>query len=71
MNETIKSLTDIATSTNGLSEAEKATLRDAAKSIDKTLSIADGKIQRLEKDKNALSVLLQETIDELEQKGQP
>ncbi|MCW3114034.1 MAG: hypothetical protein JWR18_2430, partial [Segetibacter sp.] len=68
MNDTLKALIDLAENANRLTESEKNDLQSTAKSIDKTLSIAAFKIERLQKDKRALTVLLQETIDELEHK---
>ncbi|MEJ7821447.1 MAG: ATP-binding protein [Chitinophagaceae bacterium] len=68
MNETSKSLIDLAENASGLTESEKNNLSSTAKNFDKTLASSDFKINSLEKDKKALSVLLQETINELEQK---
>ena len=51
-----------------LSESEKETLLNSIKAVDKELTIVEFKLERTEKVKRTTSVLLEETIDELEKK---
>jgi len=51
-----------------LSESEKENLINSIKVVDKELSIVEFKLERTEKVKRTTSVLLEETIDELEKK---
>ena len=51
-----------------LSETEKENLFNSIKAVDKELTIVEFKLERTEKVKRTTSVLLEETIDELEKK---
>ena len=51
-----------------LTESEKETLLNSLKSVDKEIAILEFKLERTEKVKRTTSVLLEETIDELEKK---
>ena len=51
-----------------MSGAEREAIVKAAKEMDKALTLADFKLGRLEKERHTLSILLDETIQELQQK---
>ncbi len=53
-----------------LTESEKEALLNSVKSVDKEIAILEFKLERTEKVKRTTSVLLEETIDELEKKRQ-
>ena len=68
MNQHLRHILDFIESTQHLSEDEKATLLKAVKSADKDLVISEFKLERTEKVKRTTAILLEETIEELEQK---
>ena len=51
-----------------LSDADKAAIEKSVKEADKALEIANFKLDRTEKVKRTTAILLEETIQELEQK---
>jgi len=68
VNKDIKIISDIVNNTNSLSKEEKDVLLKAVKSVDSELTITSFKLERTEKVKRTTSILLEETIEELEQK---
>jgi serine phosphatase RsbU (regulator of sigma subunit) len=68
VNNDLKIISDFVNNTNALSEEEKEILLKAAKSADKELTITSFKLDRTEKVKRTTGILLEETIEELEQK---
>ncbi|MEX0997357.1 MAG: ATP-binding protein [Flavobacteriaceae bacterium] len=68
MNQHLKHILDFIESAQNLSEDEKASLLNAVKSADKELLISEFKLERTEKVKRTTAILLEETIEELEQK---
>ena len=68
MNSNLENIKRAVELTNDLSDAEKENLLQSIKDIDKELTILEFKLQRTEKVKRTTSVLLEETIDELEKK---
>ena len=68
MNEHLQYIIDYLTTTENLSEAEKASLTKHIKDADRALTISEFKLERTEKVKRTTAILLEETIEELEQK---
>ena len=68
MNNDLKIISDFLNNSNALSDEEKEILIKAAKSADKELTITSFKLDRTEKVKRTTGILLEETIEELEQK---
>ena len=68
MNSNLENIKRAVELTNDLSDTEKENLLQSIKDIDKELTILEFKLQRTEKVKRTTSVLLEETIDELEKK---
>ncbi|WP_178987932.1 sensor histidine kinase [Winogradskyella schleiferi] len=68
MNQHLQHIQDFIESSNHLSEKEKTDLLKYLKSADKDLLISDFKLERTEKVKRTTAILLEETIEELEQK---
>ncbi|WP_432410505.1 sensor histidine kinase [Rasiella sp. SM2506] len=68
MNQDLKTILDFIQQSEHVSEEEKTTLIKAAKDADKALTISEFKLERTEKVKRTTAILLEETIEELEQK---
>ena len=68
MNQKLQNLLDSIQQSSHLSDEEKNDLTKNAKDIDKEMEITSFKLDRTEKVKRATSILLEETIEELEQK---
>ena len=68
MNQHLKHILDFIESSNHFSDDEKATLLKSVKSADRDLTISEFKLERTEKVKRTTAILLEETIEELEQK---
>ncbi len=68
MNQNLQTIFDFIQQSEHLSEDEKTTLTKAAKDLDKALTISEFKLERTEKVKRTTAILLEETIEELEQK---
>ncbi len=68
MNPTHQKILDFIEANAGLSEEDKATFLKMVKEADKALTIAEFKLDRTEKVKRTTAILLEETIEELEQK---
>ena len=68
MNKHLQLIVDFIAQSTHLSEAEKSDLLQAAKATEKELAIIAFKLERTEKVKHTTGILLQETIEELEQK---
>ena len=68
MNQHLQNILDFIESSNHLSEEEKTDILKSLKSADKDLLISDFKLERTEKVKRTTAILLEETIEELEQK---
>ena len=67
MNQDLQNIVDIIEQSN-LSDENKSILIKSAKTVDKELVVTAFKLERTEKVKRTTSILLEETIDELEQK---
>jgi len=68
MNQDLQNIKNSIEQSDNLSEAEKEILLVSIKAVNKELTIVEFKLQRTEKVKRTTSVLLEETIDELEKK---
>jgi len=68
MNQDIKTILSIIENSETLNEEEKSSIVKAVKDIDKELTVLAFKLERTEKVKRTTSILLEETIEELENK---
>jgi len=68
VNKDLQNIKQLISDSANLNEAEKQELLNSIKAVNKELTIVEFKLQRTEKVKRTTSVLLEETIDELEKK---
>jgi serine phosphatase RsbU (regulator of sigma subunit) len=68
MNQNIKNILDVIQQNKKLSEDEKNSLVKSLQDVEKELMITAFKLERTEKVKKTTAILLEETIEELEQK---
>jgi len=68
MNQDLQHILDFIEDENHLSEEDKSSLIKALKKSDLALTISEFKLERTEKVKRTTAILLEETIEELEQK---
>ncbi len=68
MNKDLENIKSAIEQSDALRESEKDALFNSIKAVDKELTIIEFKLERTEKVKRTTSVLLEETIDELEKK---
>ncbi len=68
MNQNLQTILDIVQQSNALNEEEKNGISSALKKVDDELVITTFKLDRTEKVKRTTSILLEETIEELEKK---
>jgi len=68
MNKDLQYILDFIKVAEHLSEKEKGELTKSVKNADKELTISEFKLERTEKVKKTTAILLEETIEELEQK---
>ena len=68
MNKNLQILSDFINDSQSLSKDEKTILSNALKKADKDLIISEFKLERTNKVKRTTAILLEETIEELEQK---
>jgi signal transduction histidine kinase len=68
MNKALNKIVELINGSDGLTHSNKQEINEATKAIEEALSIADLKLNQLEKDKKIVSILLEETIEELELK---
>ncbi|MFN2440474.1 MAG: hypothetical protein ABR503_14820, partial [Chitinophagaceae bacterium] len=69
MNPVLKVIVDVLFEKNALEEADKNAVQKAVKDIDRAIAILEFKVNRMEKEKKTLSILLDETIEELQKKA--
>ncbi len=69
VNPSLQLLLSLIQENTALSADEQAAFVRAAKDVGKLLTVAEFKLSRVEKEKRTVSVLLEETIDELQQKS--
>ena len=68
MNQHLITLKDLIEKANGIGLEDSESLAKAIKALDKDITILEFKLDRTEKVKRTTSILLEETIEELEQK---
>ena len=68
MSPELQAISDLIQNASSLSGAEKERINDSIKKVDKELIIVKFKLDRTEKVKRTTAILLEETIEELEQK---
>jgi signal transduction histidine kinase len=68
MNKDLENIKSAIEQSDEISESEKDALLNSIKAVEKELTIIEFKLERTEKVKRTTSVLLEETIDELEKK---
>jgi signal transduction histidine kinase len=69
MNSQLQTISDFIKSSSNLSDAEKDSLLKVIKEADKNQAMIQFKLERIEKDRNTLSVMLQESIEDLQKKS--
>jgi signal transduction histidine kinase len=69
MSPQLQTISDLIKNSSGISDADKDSLLKTIKEADKNLSMIQFKLERIEKDRNTLSVMLQESIEDLQKKS--
>ena len=69
MSPQFQTISDFIKNSSGISDAEKESLLKVIKEADKNQSMIQFKLERIEKDRNTLSIMLQESIDDLQKKS--
>src|SRR6187431_2330303 len=69
MSPQLQTISDLIKNSSGISDAEKESLLKVIKEADKNQSMIQFKLERIEKDRNTLSIMLQESIDDLQKKS--
>jgi signal transduction histidine kinase len=69
MNQKFQIIADLVTNNDSLRDDQKELLMKAIKEADKTHSMTSFKLERLEKDRHTLSVMLEESIEDLQKKS--
>ena len=69
MSPQLQTISDLIKNSSGISDAEKESLLKVIKEADKNQSMIQFKLERIEKDRNTLSVMLQESIEDLQKKS--
>ncbi|MBD0289299.1 MAG: two-component sensor histidine kinase, partial [Flavisolibacter sp.] len=68
MNQNLQSILNLIQQSENLNEIEKNAITAAVKEADEGLSLTESKLEKTEKIKRTTAILLEETIEELEQK---
>ena len=69
MSPQLQTISDFIKNFSGISDAEKESLLKVIKEADKNQSMIQFKLERIEKDRNTLSIMLQESIEDLQKKS--
>ena len=69
MSPQLQTISDFIKKSSGISDAEKESLIKVIKEADKNQSMIQFKLERIEKDRNTLSIMLQESIEDLQKKS--
>ena len=69
MSPQLQTISDFIKNSSGISDAEKESLLKVIKEADKNQSMTQFKLERIEKDRNTLSIMLQESIEDLQKKS--
>ena len=69
MSPQLQTISDLIKNSSGINDAEKESLLKVIKETDKNQAMLQFKLERIEKDRNTLSVMLQESIEDLQKKS--
>src|SRR6187455_888646 len=69
MSPQLQTISDFIKNSSALTDADKESLLKVIKEVDKNQSMIQFKLDRIEKDRNTLSVILQESIEDLQKKS--
>ena len=69
MSPQLQTISDLIKNSSAISDAEKESLLKVIKEADKNQAMIQFKLERIEKDRNTLSVMLQESIEDLQKKS--
>ena len=69
MSPQLQTISDLIKNSSGISDAEKESLLKVIKEVDKNQAMIQFKLERIEKDRNTLSIMLQESIEDLQKKS--
>ena len=69
MNPQLQTISELIKNSSGLTEAEKESILKSIKEVDKSESLLQFKLGRIEKDRHTLSVMLEESIEDLQKKS--
>src|SRR6187431_3525255 len=69
MSPQLQTISDLIKNSSGISDAEKESLFKVIKEADKNHSMLQFKLERIEKDRHTLSVMLEESIEDLQKKS--
>jgi two-component system NtrC family sensor kinase len=69
MSPQLQTISDLIKNSPGITDAEKESLLKVIKETDKNYSMIQFKLERVEKDRNTLSIMLQESIEDLQKKS--
>ena len=69
MSPQLQTISDLIKNSSGISDAEKESLFKVIKEAGKNHSMIQFKLERVEKDRNTLSIMLQESIEDLQKKS--
>jgi signal transduction histidine kinase len=69
MSPQLQTISDLIKNSSGISDAEKDSLLKVIKEADKNQAMIQFKLERIEKDRNTLSIMLQESIEDLQKKS--
>jgi len=69
MSPQFQTISDLIKNSSGISDAEKESLLKIIKEADKNQSMIQFKLERIEKDRNTLSIMLQESIEDRQKKS--
>ena len=69
MSPQLQTISDFIKNSSSIGDAEKESLFKAIKEVDKNQTMIQFKLERIEKDRNTLSIMLQESIEDLQKKS--
>jgi two-component system NtrC family sensor kinase len=69
MSPQLQTISDLIKNSSGISDAEKESILKVIKEADKNQAMIQFKLERIEKDRNTLSIMLQESIEDLQKKS--
>jgi signal transduction histidine kinase len=69
MSPQLQTISDFIKNSSGISDAEKESLLKVIKEVNKNQSMLQFRLERIEKDRNTLSIMLQESIEDLQKKS--